>query len=218
MKNQTVTSLIANLESELELTQNTVRALCNEVRMKILLYIQKNGTTSVNAIYRNLKLEQSITSDHLRTLRLSGLVKDNRQGQKIVYSLDEENLIKAISLINTLADLYQSTVGKGYKELLVVGGASLSFQSAKKAQLMLKALDHEFRREIIEILGKNGNSDVTTIYLKLRVEQTVASQHLAVMRKAGLVACERDGKRQLYSINEVVFKKVISLIKEFDEM
>jgi DNA-binding transcriptional ArsR family regulator len=42
---------------------------------------------------------------------------------------------------------------------------------------------------------------VTEIYVKLRLEQSVASQHLAILRKAGFVKTERDGKFIYYSVN-----------------
>ena len=41
---------------------------------------------------------------------------------------------------------------------------------------------------------------VTDIYVKLRLEQSVASQHLAILRKAGVVQTERDGKFIFYSL------------------
>jgi DNA-binding transcriptional ArsR family regulator len=42
---------------------------------------------------------------------------------------------------------------------------------------------------------------VTEIYVKLRLEQSVASQHLAILRKAGFVNTTRDGKFIYYSVN-----------------
>jgi DNA-binding transcriptional ArsR family regulator len=42
---------------------------------------------------------------------------------------------------------------------------------------------------------------VTEIYVKLRLEQSVASQHLAILRKAGYVNTTRDGKFIYYSVS-----------------
>jgi DNA-binding transcriptional ArsR family regulator len=42
---------------------------------------------------------------------------------------------------------------------------------------------------------------VTEIYIQLRLEQSVASQHLAILRKAGFVNTDRDGKFIYYSVN-----------------
>ncbi len=42
---------------------------------------------------------------------------------------------------------------------------------------------------------------VTEIYVKLRLEQSVASQHLAILRRAGIVVTQRDGKFIYYAVN-----------------
>ena len=46
-----------------------------------------------------------------------------------------------------------------------------------------------------------GTITVTEIYVKLRLEQSVASQHLAILRKAGFVKTKRDGKFIYYAPN-----------------
>ena len=48
---------------------------------------------------------------------------------------------------------------------------------------------------------QQGRITVTEIYVKLRLEQSVASQHLAILRKAGFVNTDRDGKFIYYSVN-----------------
>ena len=50
--------------------------------------------------------------------------------------------------------------------------------------------------------------DVTELYVKLRLEQSVASQHLAILRKAGIVFTLRDGKFIYYSINYSGVKEI----------
>jgi DNA-binding transcriptional ArsR family regulator len=42
---------------------------------------------------------------------------------------------------------------------------------------------------------------VTELYIILRLEQSVTSQHLAILRKATLVSTERKAKNILYSVN-----------------
>ena len=53
---------------------NLMRALAHPLRLKILEYIDQKGETNVNKIYRELQIEQSITSQHLKILRLAGVV------------------------------------------------------------------------------------------------------------------------------------------------
>jgi DNA-binding transcriptional ArsR family regulator len=73
--------------------------------------------------------------------------------------------------------------------------------SLKKAALHYRAINHHLRQQIMQLLHKNGRLMVTTIYVKLRIEQSVASQHLAILRRAKLVNAERVGKKVFYSVN-----------------
>jgi DNA-binding transcriptional ArsR family regulator len=71
----------------------------------------------------------------------------------------------------------------------------------KKAALILRAINHKLRQQILKLVHQNGKMTVTEIYVKLRLEQSVASQHLAILRKAGYVNTLRDGKFIFYSVN-----------------
>ena len=68
----------------------------------------------------------------------------------------------------------------------------------KKAALVL---NHKLRQQILKLIDESGKMTVTELYVKLRLEQSVASQHLAILRKAGFVKTERDGKFIYYSVN-----------------
>lgn len=78
----------------------------------------------------------------------------------------------------------------------------VDLQNVKKAALILRALNHKLRQQILKLIDDNGRMTVTEIYVQLRLEQSVASQHLAILRKAGFVKTERDGKFIYYSIND----------------
>ena len=54
----------------------------------------------------------------------------------------------------------------------------------KKAALVLRALNHKLRQQILKLIDESGKMTVTELYVKLRLEQSVASQHLAILRKA----------------------------------
>jgi DNA-binding transcriptional ArsR family regulator len=77
----------------------------------------------------------------------------------------------------------------------------LASEDIKKAALILRALNHQLRQRILLFIHKNERTTVTLIYTKLRLEQSVTSQHLAVMRKAGFLYTEREGQNILYSVN-----------------
>src|SRR5215472_3477875 len=77
----------------------------------------------------------------------------------------------------------------------------VDFLNLKKAAMILRALNHKLRQQIIRILDENKRLTVTELYVQLRLEQSVASQHLAILRRAGIVKTERDGKFIHYTIN-----------------
>lgn len=77
----------------------------------------------------------------------------------------------------------------------------LDFLHMKKASLILRALNHKLRQQIIKLLDEQKKMTVTEIYVKLRLEQSVASQHLAILRRAGIVLTLRDGKFIHYAVN-----------------
>jgi DNA-binding transcriptional ArsR family regulator len=78
----------------------------------------------------------------------------------------------------------------------------------KKSALTLRALNHKLRQQILRLIADNGTMPVTDIYVKLRLEQSVASQHLAILRKAGFVKTKREGKFIYYSPNPVRIRQI----------
>ena len=78
----------------------------------------------------------------------------------------------------------------------------------KKAALILRAINHKLRQQILKLIHQKDKITVTEIYVKLRLEQSVASQHLAILRKAGFVTTVRDGKFIYYSVNNQRLQEV----------
>ena len=77
----------------------------------------------------------------------------------------------------------------------------IDYLNVKKASLVLRALNHKLRQQMVKMLDEKGRLTVTEIYVQLRLEQSVASQHLAILRRAGIVRTERDGKFIYYHVN-----------------
>jgi len=90
---------------------------------------------------------------------------------------------------------------------------SLPFDSVKKASMILRAINHKIRRRIIELLEENKTMTVTEIFIKLRIEQSAASQHLAILRNEGVVHTKRDGKYIHYSLNFERIDEVMGFVK-----
>lgn len=83
----------------------------------------------------------------------------------------------------------------------------------KKAALVLRALNHKLRQQIIKTIYDHKRITVTELYVKLRLEQSVASQHLAILRKAEIVSTVREGKFIFYAINESRIADINQFVK-----
>ena len=79
-------------QHDLDTASELLRAIAHPLRLSILEFIDKKGVINVNKIYNTLRLEQSITSQHLRILRNVDLVETKREGKFIYYSLNYDKI------------------------------------------------------------------------------------------------------------------------------
>ncbi|HUM51605.1 MAG TPA: metalloregulator ArsR/SmtB family transcription factor [Chitinophagales bacterium] len=90
----------------------------------------------------------------------------------------------------------------------------IDYQILRKSVLVLRAVNHKLRQEMIKIIEAEGKITVTELYIKLRLEQSVASQHLALLRRAGVVVTTREGKFIYYSVDKSRIKEISRLLQE----
>jgi DNA-binding transcriptional ArsR family regulator len=90
----------------------------------------------------------------------------------------------------------------------------VDFLNLKKSSMILRALNHKLRQQIIRLLDENKRLTVTELYIQLRLEQSVASQHLAILRRAGIVKTERHGKFIYYTINSNRIGEIMKCVDE----
>ena len=100
------------------------------------------------------------------------------------------------------------TLRKGDKEI------QLDYSALRKAVLVVRAVNHKLRQRVIDLLEDGETLTVTDIYIKLRLEQSVASQHLGILRRAGVVTTERQGKFIYYSINKNRLSQIGTLVED----
>lgn len=78
----------------------------------------------------------------------------------------------------------------------------------QKAIFIFRAIKNPLRRKMLLLMHRYKRIAVSDIYERLHLEQSVASNHLAILRKAGLVATKRYGKFIYYSMNYNGLKKI----------
>lgn len=78
----------------------------------------------------------------------------------------------------------------------------MSGERLRPAALILRALAHPLRLNILRVIHEhNGVANVGEIYSTLNIEQSIASQHLRILRQADLVKTRRDLKFVYYSLD-----------------
>ncbi len=76
---------------------------------------------------------------------------------------------------------------------------------------ILKAMAHPIRVAIMALI-EGEKMNVTQIYEKLGLEQSVVSHHLGILRDKGVLLSERDGKNVYYSYKNDLLSSVIECI------
>ena len=90
----------------------------------------------------------------------------------------------------------------------------LDYSQLRQAVKVLRAVNHNLRQQMIALIDENDSMTVTDIYVKMRLEQSVASQHLAILRKAGMVKTTREGKFIYYSLDKDRIGQIASLVED----
>src|SRR5437773_8515537 len=78
---------------------------------------------------------------------------------------------------------------------------------------LAKALAHPARVAILRMLIRRGECVCGRIVEGLPLAQATVSQHLKVLKEAGLIQGEMDGPRVCYCVNPDVMKRLAELIE-----
>lgn len=80
-------------------------------------------------------------------------------------------------------------------------------------QSVLKAAADPVNREILNLL-KRGSLPAGDISRHFDITQAAISQHLNILKKAGLVTSRREGKYIYYELNATVLEEVLVWIQD----
>lgn len=83
---------LSRLDQQLDFTTKIFNLAGNAARLKILFLLNKENEMCPCDLSDVLEISVGGISQHLRKLRDGGLVKDNKVGQTVFYSLIEDNL------------------------------------------------------------------------------------------------------------------------------
>jgi DNA-binding transcriptional ArsR family regulator len=91
----------------------------------------------------------------------------------------------------------------------------LDVKQLKKGVLVLKSMNHKLRQDIVKFIDSKKEITVTEIYTKLKTEQSVISQHLAILREAKVLNTKKEGRCVKYSVN---YDRILQIKTLLDEL
>jgi DNA-binding transcriptional ArsR family regulator len=87
------------------------------------------------------------------------------------------------------------------------------FHAVRKSTLIFRALNHPLRQKMLSILQENKQITVTELFQMMKLEQSVVSQHLAILRRSGFVQTKREGKFIWYTLNPERLRTINECLK-----
>jgi len=79
-----------------------------------------------------------------------------------------------------------------------------------------KAISDERRRKILSILGKK-DANAGEISRRFKISQPTVSNHLKILKEAGLIKERKVKQNRIYSLNKSKLQKVIVTLQEISE-
>ena len=76
-----------------------------------------------------------------------------------------------------------------------------------------KAISDERRRKILSILGKQ-DANAGEIARRFKISQPTVSNHLKILKEAGLIKERKVKQNRIYSLNKPKLDKVIETLQE----
>ncbi len=91
--------------------------------------------------------------------------------------------------------------------------AQLDFENEAR---LLALLAHPMRLQILALL-RQGEMCVCDMQAALNQRQAYISQHLMVLREAGLVTCRKEGLRVYYQLSEPYILRVLEQVQAMSQ-
>lgn len=86
-------------KEKLEKAAFILRTVAHPTRLAIVDLLSSNPRLNVNDLSEILEVEQSLLSHHLITMKLKGILRSEKEGQNMYYSLKEKDVTKLIECI-----------------------------------------------------------------------------------------------------------------------
>ena len=94
------------------------------------------------------------------------------------------------------------------------GDIVIDYSMVNEAAMTIRSINHPIRKKVVELLEDVDEMNVTEIYVQLRMEQSIVSQHLAILLHAKILKTRREGKFIYYRLNRKRIKSISTLLNK----
>ena len=100
--------------------------------------------------------------------------------------------------------------------ILRSGGKTLKIENKKLCftASVFRAVNHPLRQRMLALLDEQKKISLIEVQRRLKLVQSVASHHLVILSKAGVVKTTREGKYNFYLINRQRMAQVAKITEE----
>jgi DNA-binding transcriptional ArsR family regulator len=89
----------------------------------------------------------------------------------------------------------------------------MKFEKQNHLLKLLKSTSNANRLKILQILAEAKTPiNVTALVDRLEISQATLSNHLALLRRDGIVAAKQDGQNMYYSIKDLAALKLLKIL------
>ena len=100
-------------EFDWEKTVEFLSGIGDPARLEIMYLLTKQGRQNVGHIAGNFELSRPAISHHLKVLKNAGIVKSNKVGQEVFYTLDHQS---TAAQLRHLAEIIEGKAQPGEKQ------------------------------------------------------------------------------------------------------
>ena len=93
----------------------------------------------------------------------------------------------------------------------------LDYTVLRQGVLVLRAVNHKFRQEIIELIDSEGATTLKELHQFLGGDISVLVQHLGILRRSKIVGISGEIKQRTYHLNEERLEKIRILVDALAE-
>ena len=93
--------------------------------------------------------------------------------------------------------------------------ASVTAIDAERVAALAKALAHPARVQIVELLASQCECRGADVFAELPLAQSTVSQHLRVLKEAGIVAASPAGTSMVYCLDPAALSELGAIVTTF---